>query len=139
MILSGRHDGMLSGLTASGHPNWRTAALAVLFHLEAALTACMHAGDDGNLLRHVEENIPGVMVPWVYVGMLFSSFAWHIEDHMFYSSTRLTLPITCILSPSLPCPASYTRKSKFAGCMGLRLPGEAQAVDCHVHKSRAVR
>lgn len=46
----------------------------------------MHAGDDGNLLRHVEENIPGVMVPWVYVGMLFSSFAWHLEDHMFYSS-----------------------------------------------------
>ena len=46
----------------------------------------MLTGDDGNLLRHVEENIPGVMVPWVYVGMLFSSFAWHIEDHMFYSS-----------------------------------------------------
>ena len=49
--------------------------------------ACMLAGEDGNLLRHVEENIPGVMVPWVYMGMLFSSFAWHIEDHMFYSST----------------------------------------------------
>ncbi len=43
----------------------------------------------GSLLRHVEENIPGVMVPWVYVGMLFSSFAWHIEDHMFYSSKPL--------------------------------------------------
>ena len=51
--------------------------------------ACMLAGDDGSLLRHVEENIPGVMVPWVYVGMLFSSFAWHIEDHMFYSSAPL--------------------------------------------------
>ena len=38
------------------------------------------------MLRHVEDNIPGVMVPWVYLGMLFSSFAWHIEDHMFYSS-----------------------------------------------------
>lgn len=38
------------------------------------------------MLRHVDDNIPGVMVPWVYMGMLFSSFAWHIEDHMFYSS-----------------------------------------------------
>ncbi len=51
----------------------------------------MRTGENGNLLRHVEENIPGVMVPWVYVGMLFSSFAWHIEDHMFYSSAPLHL------------------------------------------------
>jgi histone demethylase JARID1 len=40
------------------------------------------------MLRHVDDNIPGVMVPWVYMGMLFSSFAWHIEDHMFYSSAH---------------------------------------------------
>ena len=57
--------------------------------------ACMHAGSDRNLLRHVEENIPGVMVPWVYMGMLFSSFAWHIEDHMFYSSALPTSLLHC--------------------------------------------
>ena len=44
------------------------------------------AGEHSSMLRHIEDNIPGVMVPWVYLGMLFSSFAWHIEDHMFYSS-----------------------------------------------------
>ncbi len=61
----------------------------------------MLTGDDGSLLRHVEENIPGVMVPWVYVGMLFSSFAWHIEDHMFYSSAPLYSSTTPYLSTRL--------------------------------------
>ena len=37
------------------------------------------------MLRHIDENIAGVVVPWLYVGMMFSSFCWHIEDHMFYS------------------------------------------------------
>ncbi|KAM2035173.1 hypothetical protein EV2_039190 [Malus domestica] len=39
----------------------------------------------GSVLRAVHHNIAGVMVPWLYVGMLFSSFCWHFEDHCFYS------------------------------------------------------
>nr|GEV73798.1 lysine-specific demethylase 5B [Tanacetum cinerariifolium] len=39
----------------------------------------------GSMLRAVHHNIAGVMVPWLYIGMLFSSFCWHFEDHCFYS------------------------------------------------------
>ncbi|GMH09395.1 hypothetical protein Nepgr_011236 [Nepenthes gracilis] len=39
----------------------------------------------GSMLRAVHDNIAGVMVPWVYIGMLFSAFCWHFEDHCFYS------------------------------------------------------
>lgn len=43
-------------------------------------------GLEGSLLRHLGDPIAGVTLPWMYMGMLFSSFCWHIEDHMFYSS-----------------------------------------------------
>ncbi|VFQ70792.1 unnamed protein product [Cuscuta campestris] len=39
----------------------------------------------GSMLQAVHQNIAGVMVPWLYIGMLFSSFCWHFEDHCFYS------------------------------------------------------
>lgn len=43
----------------------------------------------GSVLKHVQENIPGVTVPWVYMGMLFTSFCWHYEDQCFYSINYL--------------------------------------------------
>ncbi|XP_057775815.1 lysine-specific demethylase JMJ17 isoform X2 [Salvia miltiorrhiza] len=39
----------------------------------------------GSMLRTVHQNIAGVMVPWLYLGMVFSAFCWHFEDHCFYS------------------------------------------------------
>ncbi|KAL1556835.1 lysine-specific demethylase rbr-2-like isoform X1 [Salvia divinorum] len=39
----------------------------------------------GSMLRTVHQNIAGVMVPWLYLGMIFSAFCWHFEDHCFYS------------------------------------------------------
>jgi hypothetical protein len=39
----------------------------------------------GSMLAFEEEDISGVVVPWLYIGMCFSSFCWHVEDHHFYS------------------------------------------------------
>eukprot|EP00256_Glycine_max_P055155 XP_014622207.1 jmjC domain-containing protein isoform X3 [Glycine max] len=38
-----------------------------------------------SILRLLETSIPGVTEPMLYIGMLFSIFAWHVEDHYLYS------------------------------------------------------
>ncbi|OJJ48513.1 hypothetical protein ASPZODRAFT_93250 [Penicilliopsis zonata CBS 506.65] len=39
-----------------------------------------------SLFRHTKSDISGMTVPWVYVGMCFSTFCWHNEDHYAYSA-----------------------------------------------------
>ncbi|KAJ4728591.1 Lysine-specific demethylase [Melia azedarach] len=38
-----------------------------------------------SVLRLLDTAIPGVTDPMLYIGMLFSMFAWHVEDHYLYS------------------------------------------------------
>jgi histone demethylase JARID1 len=40
---------------------------------------------DASVLKYLKTPINGVNVPWLYVGMLFSSFCWHTEDNYLYS------------------------------------------------------
>ncbi|KAK4436906.1 Lysine-specific demethylase REF6 [Sesamum alatum] len=42
-----------------------------------------------SLLRFMKEEIPGVTSPMVYVAMMFSWFAWHVEDHDLHSLNYL--------------------------------------------------
>lgn len=39
-----------------------------------------------SLFRHIKTDISGMTVPWLYVGMIFSTFCWHSEDHNTYSA-----------------------------------------------------
>ncbi|RKF58521.1 Lysine-specific demethylase lid [Erysiphe neolycopersici] len=39
-----------------------------------------------SLFRHIKSDISGMTVPWLYVGMIFSTFCWHNEDHYTYSA-----------------------------------------------------
>jgi histone demethylase JARID1 len=40
---------------------------------------------DASVLKYLKTQINGVNVPWLYVGMLFTSFCWHTEDNYLYS------------------------------------------------------
>ena len=37
------------------------------------------------VLAHCNDDVSGMVVPWLYVGMLFASFCWHVEDHYAHS------------------------------------------------------
>lgn len=39
----------------------------------------------GSVLRFFRTHIQGVTQPWLYLGMLFATFAWHNEDNYLYS------------------------------------------------------
>lgn len=40
----------------------------------------------GSLLNHMSEKISGMTIPWLYIGALFSTFCWHLEDHYMLSA-----------------------------------------------------
>uniref|UniRef100_A0A0D9V9A0 JmjC domain-containing protein n=1 Tax=Leersia perrieri TaxID=77586 RepID=A0A0D9V9A0_9ORYZ len=49
------------------------------------------ARSPGSVLQFMREDVPGVTTPMLYVGMMFSWFAWHVEDHDLHSLNYMHL------------------------------------------------
>ena len=63
----------------------------------------------GSVLRHFHVPVPGVNVPWIYVGMLFSTFCWHNEDNYLSSINVGVVAARCTYTYSRVTPRTYPR------------------------------
>ncbi|KAG0615380.1 hypothetical protein M758_5G036600 [Ceratodon purpureus] len=74
-----------TGKFGSGFPKPRAGSEAASHYENSGWNLNNIARYPGSMLSFEEGDISGVLVPWLYIGMCFSSFCWHVEDHHFYS------------------------------------------------------
>jgi len=70
-----------TNLVGSGFASTRNARNADLTYLNHPWNLNKLPLIEGSLFKYVNSNISGMIIPWIYVGMCFSTFCWHTEDH----------------------------------------------------------
>lgn len=79
-------DGILQPTKQGGpHPSGEVEGTARWKLSNSPWNLQVIARSAGSLTRFMLDDIPGVTSPMVYIGMLFSWFAWHVEDHELHS------------------------------------------------------
>ncbi|KAG0478826.1 hypothetical protein HPP92_013545 [Vanilla planifolia] len=79
-----------TGIFGSGFPKAKSAVVKDLDpHVLSGWNLNNFPRLPGSLLSFESGDISGVLVPWLYIGMCFSSFCWHVEDHHLYSLNYL--------------------------------------------------
>ncbi|CAI8603216.1 unnamed protein product [Vicia faba] len=75
-----------TGIFGSGFPS-KSSQVSVSYdqYIKSGWNLNNFARLPGSLLSYETSDISGVVVPWLYIGMCFSSFCWHVEDHHLYS------------------------------------------------------
>ncbi|KAF5191274.1 Lysine-specific demethylase, partial [Thalictrum thalictroides] len=78
-----------TGVFGSGFPKVSSPSKNSSTNEEKYLTSDWNLNNFSKLPTSVfsfeKNDISGVIVPWLYIGMCFSSFCWHVEDHFLYS------------------------------------------------------
>ncbi|CAA2934426.1 lysine-specific demethylase JMJ18-like [Olea europaea subsp. europaea] len=80
-----------TGMLGSGFPKELSSSMEI--EIDQYVTSGWNLNNlprlPDSILRFEECDISGVVVPWLYIGMCFSSFCWHVEDHHLYSLNYL--------------------------------------------------
>ena len=75
----------------------------------------------GSTLQLLEGEIPGVSTPMLYVGMIYATFAWHVEDHYLYSINYQHQGAAKTWYAALPC---FSHIPAFPGTVALPVAGD---------------
>lgn len=65
--------------------------------------------EQGSTLRLLRGQVPGISTPMLYIGQLYATFAWHVEDHYLFSinfqheGAAKTWCAQGATPPALPC------------------------------------
>ncbi|KAL7064166.1 hypothetical protein AAHC03_05600 [Spirometra sp. Aus1] len=73
----------------SGFPTRLTSRYAFKQYANSPWNLNNFAMNERSALRYLPTDISGMKVPWCYVGMVFSCFCWHTEDHWSFSINYL--------------------------------------------------